>query len=148
MIGNSLKLCKPLSSSTDWPSAQAWQSLNTSVSGNLLLWIPPALVCDTSRPDTVNATICALVGANWLNSSFHSDDPVSVTYPNWQDDACLPSALYNGSSRCELQPFPTYVINASTETHIVKAVQFAIATGVRLVVKGGAHDLLGRYASC
>ena len=143
---NSSKLCKPLSNSSDWPSTQAWQALNLSVSGNLLPGLPPAIVCDTSRPDTFDTAACVRVGENWLNSDFHSDDPVSVTYPNWQDDACLPSAVYNGSSRCDLQPFPSYVVNASTASHAVEAVKFAATTAVRLIVKGGAHDLLGRYA--
>lgn len=146
LIINNPKLCKPLSDSSNWPSTQAWQALNLSVSGNLLHGHPPAIVCDTSRPDTFDTAACVRVGESWLNSSFHSDDPVSVTYPNWQDDACLPSAIYNGSSRCNLQPFPSYVLNASTADHVMEAVKFAATTGVRLIVKGGAHDLLGRYA--
>ena len=139
------KICKPLSTSENWPSAQTWQALNASLSGKLLDGIPPAIVCDTSRPHTFNRNACARVGESWIDSSFHSDDPVSVTYPNWQNDACLPTAILNSSTSCDVRPFPKYVVNATDANHVVESVQFALKTGVRLIIKGGAHDLLGRY---
>jgi len=37
------------------------------------------------------------------------------------------------------------VVNASDATHVAEAIRFALKTRVRLIVKGGAHDLLGRY---
>ncbi|KAL8983104.1 MAG: hypothetical protein Q9205_002567 [Flavoplaca limonia] len=45
---------------------------------------------------------------------------------------------------CNLSPFPRYVVNASSASHVAEAVKFASRTGVRVIVKGGAHDLLGR----
>lgn len=141
----SSKLCKPLSTSDSWPSAYTWQAFNTSISGTLLAAVPPAIVCDTARPHSYDRTACARVGEGWLRSSFHSDDPVSVAYPNWQDDACLPTAISNSSTSCDVRPFPEYVVNASDATHVAEAIRFASKTRVRLIVKGGAHDLLGRY---
>lgn len=144
-IQSRASICKPLVTSSEWPSQQAWQGLNTSTFGNLLALPPPAIVCDSSRPQ-FNRASCALVGEQWYSSAFHSNNPVSLVYPNWQNDACLPSAVLNDScSYCDVQDFPNYVVNASEASHVVEAVNFAARTRVRLVVKGGAHDLLGRY---
>ena len=137
--------CKPLVTSPDWPSPESWRSLNDSVSGNLLAPFPPSIVCDSSKPQSFDLVACAQVGQSWYKSSFHRDDPVSVTYPNWQNDACLPTAVYNATIGCDLEPYPRYVVNATKASHIVETVNFAITTGVRLIVKGGAHDLLGRW---
>lgn len=136
--------CKPLLNSSAWPSIDAWQALNASSSGRLLGQHPPAIVCDTSRPQ-YDKSICDRVGQQWLDSNFHSNDPVSLVYPNWQENACLPSRFVNGSgNRCDLRPFPNYVLNVTDASQVVEAVRFAGETGIRLVVKGGAHDLLGR----
>ena len=144
-ISSGPNACKPLVTSSEWPSLQSWLSLNSSVSGNLLAPFPPSVVCDSSRPHLFDQIACTHVGQSWYNSSFHSDDPVSVTYPNWQNDACLPTAVYNATDGCDLEPYPKYVVNATKAAHIVEAVHFAINTGIRLIVKGGAHDLLGRW---
>lgn len=53
-------------------------------------------------------------------------------------------ALLNTTAECNLSPFPKYVVNASKAAHVAEAVKFASRTGVRVIVKGGAHDLLGR----
>lgn len=136
--------CKPLINSTLWPSTQAWRALNDSLSGKLLAPSPPAVVCEPSKPRLFDRAACAQVGNSWSNSSFHTDDPVSVTYPNWRNDACLPTALLNKTAECNLYPFSKYVVNASNAAHVAEAVKFASRTGVRVIVKGGAHDLLGR----
>lgn len=138
------KLCKPLYTSSEWPSLSAWQSLNASISGNLLAPLPPAITCDKSKSQTYSKAVCDFVGKEWLLSSFHSDDPVSVAYPNWQDDACLPTAISNTSLNCNVEVFPKYVANTTSAAQVAEAVRFSVKTGVRLVVKGAAHDLLGR----
>lgn len=137
-------ICKAFPNSSDWPSLQSWQSLNNSVSGNFLAPFPPGAVCDSSRPQVFDHNACARVGKNWFLSRFHTDDPVSVSYPNWQNDACLPTAVYNATGGCDLDPYPKYVVKATEAAHVAHAIRFAASTRVRLIVKGGAHDLLGR----
>lgn len=134
---------KPLVTSPGWPSPESWRSLNDSVSGNLVAPLTPSIVCDSSRPQSFDPVACAQVGQSWCKSGFHRDD---VTYANWQNDACLPTAVYNATIGCDLEPYPRYVVNATkASSHIVETANFAITTGVRLIVKGGAHDLLGRW---
>ena len=136
--------CKSVPGRPDWPPVESWQALNTSLNGRLLAPLPPSVVCDPSKTNFFNNDTCSLVGASWFNSSFHADDPVSVDWPNWQNDACLPTAIYNESTECDTKPFPNYVVNASQPEHVAAAIRFAAQTNVRLSIKGTGHDFLGR----
>lgn len=131
--------CKSTPGSPSWPSDVAWQQLNTSISGHLLKPLPPAAVCDPTIPGFNNAS-CTLVYSQYTQSIFHANDPVSVDYPNWENDSCLPFPL--GS--CKLSQFPVFVVNASEPAHVKAGVDFAREHNVRLIVKGTGHDFLGR----
>jgi len=138
--------CKSIAALTGWPDPSVWKKFNTSLSGALLEPLPPAQACySLVSNSSASSTRCDYTESSWLLSSFHSADPVSVAYPNWQDNACVPPSLSEESAgRCDLTDFPKYVVNASTAEHVARAVKFAAANNVRIVVKGGAHDLLGR----
>ena len=138
--------CKEVPSSPDWPSSDAWAALNSTLGGNLLAALPPAIVCDRSR-EQYSAQDCASVNKNWLLATFYDADPIILQYPNWQNDACLPPAVYNGSNPCELKPFPKYTVNASEAEHVVQAVKFAVEKNLRVSVKNTGHDFLGRSTS-
>ena len=139
------RTCKAVPGSSNWPSQDSWHSLNSSVGGALLAPLPPAIVCDHTRPRIYNQASCAAVGTEWQNASFHYQDPVSLDWPNWQNDSCLPTAIFSKNTQCNTSPFPHYVVNATNEKQVAAAVKFAAKTGVRLSVKGTGHDFLGRY---
>ena len=140
-----LSSCKAQAGSPQWPSLHTWEQLNATLSGALLQPLPPASACYSNVSNSDDGARCKQVTDLWYQSEFHSNDPVSVVYPNWQKDACLPPNLYNQLSSCDTKPFPNYVVNVSAVTHIVEAVKFALNNNVRLIVKGSGHDLLGRY---
>ncbi|KAI9715287.1 MAG: hypothetical protein M1812_006098 [Candelaria pacifica] len=131
--------CKAQPNTPSWPSVEQWNSLNASISGQLLAPLPPAAVCDNSLP-IHNTGACAYVTSQYESSDFHAQDPVSIDQPNWENDACLPVE----GVKCDLDAFPRYVVNATSADHVVKAVEFAGEKGVRLIVKGTGHDYLGR----
>ena len=131
--------CKAVPSTPSWPSKAQWQALNASISGQLLAPLPPAAVCDTSLSVFNNAS-CAYVASQYDVSDFHSQDPISVMQPNFENDGCLPSR----KDHCILQQFPKYVVNATELTHVKAGVDFARVQNVRLIVKGTGHDYLGR----
>ena len=138
--------CEAVPGSSHWPASSVWQDFNKTLGGALLAPFPPAIVCDHSST-SYDAKACHSLPTltEWFNSSFHADDPVSVDWPIWQDDACLPPALLQQTAgTCNLRPFPHYVVNASTGQHVSEALKFAAKYNVRLTVKGTGHDLLGR----
>ena len=138
--------CKAVPGSPHWPVTSVWQAFNKTLDGALLAPLPPAIVCDQSST-VYDQKACHDLSTvtEWFSSSFHADNPVSIDWPLWQDDACLPPALLDQSlGKCNLQPFPQYVVNASTGQHVSAALKFAAKHNVRLSVKGTGHDLLGR----
>lgn len=139
--------CKAVPGSPHWPAPSAWQAFNKTLGGALLAPLPPAIVCDASQPEH-NAVACTELGTlgEWFNSSFNAANPVSLDFPNWQDDACLPQIL-ESHPKCNLKPFPHYVVKATNAQQIAAALKFAGTNNVRLSVKGTGHDLLGRYDS-
>ncbi|KAK5654328.1 hypothetical protein OQA88_7506 [Cercophora sp. LCS_1] len=128
-----IALCKtpPLSLS---PSL--WTSLNTTLSGALLSPTPPALPCHTS-PSSLQ---CASIQSAWYTEPFHVQSPISPFWPNWSNDSCLPFP----DTPCVTTGFPSYVVNASSASHISAALQFAKTHNLRVVIKNSGHDYVGR----
>lgn len=132
-------ICKAQPGTSAWPSEQAWNLLNTSVSGKLLKPLPPGAVCDPTL-DVFEVETCLEVAANYTKSNYHAGDPLSVQQPNWEHDACLPTT----SRPCNTSQYPVYVINATDALAVQTGVRFARQNRVRLNVKGTGHDYLGR----
>ena len=130
--------CKAVPDSPTWPSKAQWDALNSSISGQLLAPLPPAAVCDPAFSVYDNAS-CAYVTAEYGSSDFLAKDPISVDWPNWENDACLPD-----THKCNPKLLPRYVVNATESVHVKAGVDFARERNVRLNVKGTGHDFLGR----
>lgn len=130
--------CKPTYDSPGWPSLNAWQQLNESVSGRLIAPTPPGAACHIWFAEYDNAT-CNLVASQWSNTSFHALNLVSTDY---NDVACLPDSKYP----CSVDRYPRFVVPAINAQDVQHAVPFARETGARLVVKGTGHDVPGRCA--
>lgn len=85
--------CKTTPDSPDWPALSVWNSLNESVGGRLLQPPPPGAVCHPGQP-TYDAALCPAVQAGFLSYDWHSENPVSTDWANWNNDTCLPDASY------------------------------------------------------
>ena len=128
--------CKITSNSTDWPAAEEWQTLNSTVSGRLISPVPPGAVCHSTLPE-YNSAACDALNVSWYESSYHLTTPATVDH---NDDACLPV----DGAPCSAAGYPTYVIAAESACDIQAGIEFAASTGVRLIIKGTGHDYLGR----
>lgn len=62
-LGNA-KECYRLPSDPEWPSAQAWSTLNSTVKGNLVATVPIGSPC---HDPTYDAAACDTLKAQWLN---------------------------------------------------------------------------------
>lgn len=62
-FGNA-KECYRLPSDAEWPNAQAWSTLNSTVNGNLVATIPIGSPC---HDPTYDADACGALKAQWLN---------------------------------------------------------------------------------
>ena len=134
------KSCKAVPNSPSWPSKAQWDTLNSSIAGQLLEPLPPAPVCDSSLAVYNNAS-CSYVTSQWTVSDFHAREPISVDQSNWENDACIPGR----ATRCTLAQFPPYVANVTSGENVKAVMDFARRGNLRLIVKGTGHDYLGRF---
>ncbi|KAH7493688.1 hypothetical protein FOMA001_g160 [Fusarium oxysporum f. sp. matthiolae] len=134
-----------------WPSTKTWNSLNSTVDGHLIRYIPPGVVCYKSHP-SYNREACDEVIEKWPVSKFHSSDPASL-HTEWANVGCTPvyengTSIYGdheaGKRGCSKGALPAYVVNATTIDHVVAALAFAAEHNIRLVIKNTGHAGNGR----
>jgi FAD/FMN-containing dehydrogenase len=108
-----------------WPSAADWQTLRSTVGGNLIEVHPLFAPCE-SAPD---GAACQDVYSNIRNPFFIGDQPGGTQVSGWLD---------------AWTPAPSiYAVRARGAADVAAAVNFARTHNLRLVVKGGAHSYLG-----
>lgn len=135
--------CRAIPGDSTWPSVSSFNSLNSSIGGQLIASKPLAASChlkstaqDKSKPyNSYDAKMCSYVNSNWGAPYIHEADPASVQYTNNFNDSCLPSDFASNTTSCSLDGLPLYVVNATDVSHISKGVAFAKANNIRLVVK-------------
>ncbi|KAM0554927.1 hypothetical protein ACHAPJ_006663 [Fusarium lateritium] len=149
--GLTAQQCRCALEDTCWPSTKAWNTLNSTLGGQLIRYTPPAAVCYQSHP-SFNEDACSSVIKQWPQSKFHSNDPANL-HTEWANAGCIPiykngTSIYGnpeaGKQGCLNGPLPTYVVNATTTDHVVAAVAFATENNLRLVVKNTGHAGNGR----
>jgi hypothetical protein len=131
--------CKSIPESLNWPTLSDWSNLNSSLGGVLLRPAAPAAACHQDNP-LYDATKCKAVVGNWTSSQWHSDNPTSSLWQNWNGYSCLP----NAKSGCSTEGYPVYVVNVTRPEHVNLAVNFAREKDIRLNIKSTGHDFLGR----
>ncbi|CAG8195053.1 unnamed protein product [Penicillium olsonii] len=131
-----------------WPTTEAWPSLNETVSGRLIKTVPPGSVCYKSEPNCIE-TSCGYLFKNWVNSEYHSSNPVTVLDPLWSNSSCTPvypngtsvsGDINAGSKGCSLGNLSPFAVNATTAQHVKAAIQFASKHKVRLNIKNTGHN--------
>lgn len=135
-----------------WPSDDAWNKLNATLSGRLITASPPASVCYESQPD-YDPSACELIISQWNDPLFHRADPISIDYPFWAEEPCPP--IYPngtgvngdpeaGEKGCSLGAYPAYVVNATSSEDVSTAMKWAQEQNIRLNIKSTGHSHLGR----
>jgi hypothetical protein len=122
--------CKAAPGSPDWPSESEWKKLNETVNGILLKPAPPAAPCHPAH-ELYDAEKCKAIEASWTSSQWHSDNPTSSLWQNWNNYSCLPDS----KDPCTTEGFPVYVVNVTKAEHVRAAVNFARTNNVRLNIK-------------
>jgi FAD/FMN-containing dehydrogenase len=125
-----------------WPSKATWSSLNTTVGGQLIASVPIAISCYPGPLQ--NAAQCEAVDEGWTSPYFQELYPLGLSYPI--NATCPPVNATAGEvpGTCTLGDNPVYAVNATSNAHVVAAINFAKKNNVRLVIKDTGHDILGR----
>src|ERR1700761_4227169 len=85
------KACKVTPDSPNWPSVSDWTNLNQTLGGALLRPDPPAAACHKEH-SAYDSQVCRQIRARWTSSQWHSDNPTSSLWQNWNNYSCLPNA--------------------------------------------------------
>ncbi|KAJ1707273.1 hypothetical protein G4B84_002348 [Aspergillus flavus NRRL3357] len=106
--------CKVMPGDVSWPKNLLWNTLDTLLGKRLIKTVPLAAYCYPEWPE-YDADKCANITSQWAVSNLHMDDPVSIMLPRYEGRTCMAPG-YNYTKTCELGSYPTYVVNASTNT--------------------------------
>jgi hypothetical protein len=123
--------CRAFPGSSDWPTDSEWNSLNSTIEGNLLKPLPVGNVC--YQGPTYDAAKCGAIVNRSFSVPYYDGDPVSTLTQWTEGDTCV--ASLNAQGNCTQGGFPVYVVNATTVKHVQAGVNFARNRGVRLVIK-------------
>ncbi len=108
-----------------WPSAAAWNKLNTEVGGSLIKGAPLLDACSRE----VESAACKDALQNLHNPFYIGDQPQGTQVSGWVD-AWEPAAS-------------AFVVAARNSSDVRAAVNFARENNLRLAVKGGGHSYQG-----
>ncbi|KAH8898411.1 FAD binding domain protein [Thozetella sp. PMI_491] len=135
--------CKCLPQDPCWPSASDWSTLNDTLSGRLIQFVPPGSVCYQSQPN-FNKGACDALIANYSTWSFNSANPASMgknggcdpIYPN---GTSIFGDTYAGQTGCSVGSLSPYIVNATEASHVQAALKFAKERNLRLNIKNTGH---------
>lgn len=149
--------CQP--NSPCWPSQSKWQSLNNSISGNLLQVQPWQQPCFDST--TFNQIECNSISQNYANASYRSTFVGSTQSDNWEtcnlsgtrDSCSLDITNISNISvepqkvvgrTCGLGRLSPYAVSIHNESDIITSLEFAQKYNIKVVIKNTGHEYLGR----
>ncbi|KAJ7453665.1 FAD-binding domain-containing protein [Mycena galericulata] len=137
--GTNSKSCRNVPGSAGYPSAAAWSTFNSTISGRLVEVVPSAKYCE-SLPGS------ACTDAQWTSALFRDTIPGAMNQVNWEQgyDLTPPSLCLRNGTTCGQGDVPVYSVEAETVSDIQAAVKFASTHNLRLAVKSSGHDYLGR----
>ncbi|KAI4940790.1 hypothetical protein J4E91_011234 [Alternaria rosae] len=131
--------CYRLPSDADWPSDNAWSTLNSTVNGKLVATVPIGSPC---HDPTYDADACDALKSSWLNPLTHTPSSHSIMQSYFANQSCDPFS--DRSIPCTLGNYVSYSVKATEAADVVSALEFAKAQKIRVVVRNTGHDFLGR----
>ncbi|TLD32446.1 FAD binding domain-containing protein [Venturia nashicola] len=140
-------LAKAEPGSSNYPSLEEWQALNTSISGRLVKFSNPGALC---YGPTFDEAGCKTYQKQIQNATFIGDTPGLTNWPQWAGNPCPPTVVSRGSlqpgpaEECTTGKYPSYIVAAKSAEDIATAMKWASKMGVRVSVKNTGHDFLGR----
>ncbi|KAF2785806.1 FAD-binding domain-containing protein [Melanomma pulvis-pyrius CBS 109.77] len=134
--------CKCVPTDSCWPPVSAWESLNTTISGQLIDVQPIAISCYAGP--LFNNETCATVNSEWKKCAWQANHPAGQCQDTG-DLTCPPvTPLDINGQNCTLGNNPVYAVNATSPEHVAAGIKFAAEHNIRLTVKTTGHDFLRR----
>jgi hypothetical protein len=139
------------SDSSCWPTVQAWDALNATVSGRLIAVVPPAKYCFVG--DAYNKQKCQTY-QNGSHSDIHRESYLGTMQNiNWEscgEDSCSLNPLFPSLPQlgtCKLGALPRYGLDSTLIQDITAVIRFAQQHRIAFNIKNTGHDFFGRSTS-
>lgn len=130
--------CRPTDSC--WPSLTVWQTLNTTVNGNLVLPLPETYPCSVDP----NGNDCQTVIQNFSNPFWRVKQIGATQSPIWEVNFTTGEGCYVFGQPCNQGYIPPIAVNASKASYVSAALSFAHKYNIQVVIKSSGHEYQGR----
>ncbi|KAG7106747.1 FAD-linked oxidoreductase ZEB1 like protein [Verticillium longisporum] len=131
--------CYCLPGDACWPKESAWSRFNSTVGGRLVATVPIGSPC---HDPTYDAAACAQLQSQWTNPLTHIPSSSSVMQTYFANQSCDP--FTDRAKPCTLGNYVSYAVDVECSSDVAKALKFAMASNLRVVVRNTGHDFLGR----
>jgi hypothetical protein len=142
--------CKCYFDDACWPKKSQWDRLNTTVTGNLRVHVPPEAVCHNQftgplgSVSSYNKEACDEVQAKYADEQWSVEQDGILLWKYFSNYTCAPTD--DPTSPCTLGYYGVFIIDAQTREHIKAGLDFARDNNIRLVIRNTGHDFIGRSA--
>ncbi|CRK16457.1 hypothetical protein BN1723_010987 [Verticillium longisporum] len=131
--------CYCLPGDACWPKESAWSQFNSTVGGRLVATVPIGSPC---HDPTYDAAACAQLQSQWTNPLTHIPSSSSVMQTYFANQSCDP--FTDRAKPCTLGNYVSYAVDVECSSDVARALKFAKANNLRVVVRNTGHDFLGR----
>ncbi|KAL9946053.1 hypothetical protein D7B24_000603 [Verticillium nonalfalfae] len=131
--------CYCLPGDAFWPKESAWSRFNSTVGGRLVATVPIGSPC---HDPTYDAAACAQLQSQWTNPLTHIPSSSSVMQTYFANQSCDP--FTDRAKPCTLGNYVSYAVDVECSSDVARALKFAKANNLRVVVRNTGHDFLGR----
>ncbi|GLB05983.1 hypothetical protein AtubIFM57258_001278 [Aspergillus tubingensis] len=138
-IQSSNTTCRCFPGEKCWPSLAEWTQFNESIDGRLIQTIPLGKPCHTP---SYQAGVCDYLREQWTEPEIHYESSSSIMAPWFANGSCDP--FHPIAKPCTLGNYIVYAVNVSQPSHISRALAFATAHNLRVVVRNTGHDYNGK----
>ncbi|KAL8279459.1 hypothetical protein RQP46_008021 [Phenoliferia psychrophenolica] len=131
------------------PSSAAWPNASDFAAIGAVPVRPWASVCYFSDP-SYDADLCAVVQANYKVGYKRANQTGTAQELNWEEcnsNSCLLNTFAPEQPQlgtCNQGRLPPYSVEVLTSDDAERAIKFALARNVRLVIKNTGHEYIGR----
>ncbi|KAL4786903.1 hypothetical protein BJX76DRAFT_354715 [Aspergillus varians] len=122
-----------------WPAPATWDQFNRSIDGRLIATKPLGQPCHAPYYDK---ELCTQLQQEWTLPERHYESSSSIMAPFFTNNSCDP--FHPVTRPCKLGPYITYAVTVSKPEHVSKALAFASAHDIRLVIRNTGHDYQGK----
>lgn len=144
--------CRFVPTDPQWPSLQAWASLNQTVGGRLIATIPIGSPCFETTSNvkyqktnlkTYDEKRCTNIRDNWYSSEIHIESSSSIMQTYFTNNSCNPISPGQSGGRCGIGSYVQYAIDVGSDDDAKAGIAFGRKHNIRVLVRNTGYEYVG-----